>query len=53
MLVKEFKPGGIKRSFSKTYSYGNLKITIRHGTVIRIENVKGDPEPWDFPKRDT
>lgn len=52
MLVKEFRPEGIKKGFiSKTYSYGNLKITVRHNTIIKVRNIKGDPEPWNFPKK--
>ncbi|PLS07799.1 hypothetical protein CUU63_10155 [Bacillus halotolerans] len=52
MLVKEFRPEAIKKGFiSKTYSYGNLKIIVRHNTIIKVRNIKGDPEPWHFPKK--
>lgn len=52
VLVKETAPERIKRKwFNVTYSYGNLDIICRFGTVIDIVNHKGVFDSnWKFPR---
>ncbi|MGG2091333.1 hypothetical protein AB1283_01025 [Bacillus sp. S13(2024)] len=50
-LVKEAAPDRIVRGlFYNTYHYGNMKITVRLGKIIKVENSKGKPVKWKFPK---
>ncbi|PHA03037.1 hypothetical protein COE51_01455 [Bacillus pseudomycoides] len=50
-LVKETAPDRIVRGlFYNTYKYGNMSITVRLGKVIKVENTKGKPVKWKFPK---
>lgn len=58
VLVKETierKPYEKKRFMSRslrgvTYHYGNLDITVRFGKIVDIENNKGQPVKWSFPR---
>lgn len=52
MLVKEFRLEGIKKGFIlKIYLYGNLKIIVRYNMIIKVRNIKGDLEFWNFFKK--
>ncbi len=40
-----------KKLFTTTYSYGNLKVKVRFGKIIDIENHKGKPTDWHTKPR--
>ncbi len=52
LLVQEADPKYTeKKLFSKIYSYGNLKVKVRFGKIVSIENHKGEPTDWHTKPR--
>lgn len=54
ILVSDHAPERITKSgiLKKTYSYGNLDITVKLGKIIKIVNHKGQQSNWHPPKQE-